>query len=645
MQKIIPILVEKPITEKVEDTSNSKDWAMVKTMASLARKAPQSNLTSLEINNITRKTRLALLILPEWGVYFPPYNVSRLSAVARSSGYGVTVHDINIEAWHRIRDKMDYDPWDPSREFLWEQADTYFKELHPHCEPVFNEFIDSIVASNPDVIGFTLYYTNEQCSNWMAQKFRERLPNVKIICGGPQTNSLKRDSDRNYDHIVQGEGEQLLLKILDSIENCEPIKDKYLIQPKTERLDLDSMPFPDYTDYDFNKYTTPNGTSSEISRGCVAKCVFCTEVHFWKYRGRRAGSILDEMEYQVKTHGIDFIWFIDSLVNGNLKEIRAFALGIVERKIKLRWQGYARCDTRMDPDYFKDLAASGCHMLNYGIESGSQRVLNAMKKNITRESIESNLRDGGSVGILNSSNWITGFPSEDAQDFADTLTIVYRIRNYRLLNISAGVSMMLSPGAEITDNSAKFNIHPMNFERAWTTNDFSNTKLHRLIRQKSFQMFCQHLNPKEYVWGCERNTLLKMYDLEYDLTNVRDTIPYEIFDYQIIKPGISNFVDTVVNEIWPLLRNYWRALGPYKVEIRYSPEEDLKEWGFRLACDYTATYQFEIDASGHWHADFDCKFVQNRDQGWYQVGTEHHRVHWAQDLSFTHQWQGQGDWS
>ena len=72
MQKVIPILVEKLITEKVEDTSNSKDWAMVKTMASLARKAPQSNLTSLEINNITRKTRLALLILPEWGVISRP---------------------------------------------------------------------------------------------------------------------------------------------------------------------------------------------------------------------------------------------------------------------------------------------------------------------------------------------------------------------------------------------------------------------------------------------------------------------------------------------------------------------------------------------------------------------------------------------
>ena len=169
------------------------------------------------------------------------------------------------------------------------------------------------------------------------------------------------------------------------------------VQPKTVRLDLDSLPFPDYSDFDFSEYQMPNGASSELSRGCVAKCVFCTEVHFWKYRGRMAGSILNEIEYQYRTHGIDFVWFIDSLVNGNLKELRAFALGVVERGLKIRWQGYARCDGRMDLEYFKDLKDSGCHQLNYGVESGSQRVLDDMKKGdivaelpITREDFRRN---------------------------------------------------------------------------------------------------------------------------------------------------------------------------------------------------------------------------------------------------------------
>jgi anaerobic magnesium-protoporphyrin IX monomethyl ester cyclase len=612
MANIIPIIpAEKPVTESVADVGNSKDWAMVHSMQALSRNRPQKNLTPVTINAATRKTKLALFVLPEWGVYFPPYNLSRLCAVARAAGYEVKVYDVNIASWHALKGKLEFDAWDPAKEFLWEKSITYMTQLHQHLEPTYNTFVDQVKDFEPDVVGFTMYYTNEVPSNWLAKKIKSVLPAAKFICGGPQANTPSPVTLRNFDHIIQGEGEQLLLKVLDSVEEGVAIDSQLLIQPKTVRLDLDSLPFPDYTDYDFTLYTTPNGSSSEISRGCVAKCVFCTEVHFWKYRGRQAGTVLDEVEYQYKTHGIDFIWFIDSLVNGNLKELHAYALGIVERKLPIRWQGYSRCDIRMDAAYFKDLAASGCHMLNYGVESGSQKVLDVMKKNITREAIENNLRDGGNEGILNSTNWIIGFPSEETMDFADTLTILYRIRNFKLINVSGGISMMLSPGAEVTDNQSDFNIHRSHFQGAWTTTDLRNTKLHRLVRQKSFQMLGQQLHPKEKIWGLDRPELLKMYEIEYDVAAMKETIPYEEFDYAICNTGSDEFVDSLVNEIWPFLRTMWRAVGAYTTTIRYTPEDDMKEWGFRLACNYTATYKFTIDENGKWEAHFIIKYVHD----------------------------------
>jgi hypothetical protein len=394
------------------------------------------------------------------------------------------------------------------------------------------------------------------------------------------------------------------------------------------------MPFPDYSDYDSSLYVIPNGNSSEISRGCVAKCVFCTEVHFWKYRGRQAGSILDEVEYQYNTHGVDFIWFIDSLVNGNLKELRAFVLGIVERNLPIRWQGYSRCDIRMDVDYFKDLVAGGCHMLNYGVESGSQRVLDVMKKNITREAIENNLRDGGALGIHNSTNWIIGFPTEEIMDLADTLTILYRIRNFNLINVSGGVSMMLSPGAEVTDNQDKFNIHPETFLDAWCTNGLTNTKLHRMIRQKSFQIFGQHLNADKPVDGLERKTLRTHYELEYDVSKMKATIPYEEFDYNIIKPELGAFQDSLVNEVWPLIRTLWRAMGAYKITLRNTPESDNAEWGTRLAANYTSTHEFEINEAGEWKAKFFYKFIHDEASSIRNFG----------DKSFELAWDGSGNW-
>lgn len=638
MKKIIPIETNvDDYSDKVEDSSNSKDWAMIRAMSDFARTTPQKNLTAVDITRVQRRIKLALLLLPEWGVYFPPYNLARLSAVARAAGYEVKTFDVNIRAWNDLKGKLDFDPWDPSKEFLWANKDTYFKQIHPHCEPTYFRTIEELKEFKPDVVGFSLYYTNEKNSNWMAYQLRKVLPGVKIIAGGPQAVNPDSITKMFYDHIVQGEGEQLLLQILDSYENNQLIKDKILVQPKNIRLDLDNMPFPDYSGIDFSQYQMPNGISSEVSRGCVAKCVFCTEVHFWKYRGRMSGSVLDEIEYQYRTHGSDFVWFIDSLVNGNLKELRAFCLGVVERKLPIKWQGYARCDSRMDLEYYKDLKASGCDMLNYGIESGNQQVLDAMKKNITVAEIEANMRDGAVVGVRASLNFIIGFPSEDTSAFVDTMMLMWRIRNYNILTISPGISMQMSPGSEITDNAERFDISPNYYQGAWITKDLKNNKLVRMIRQKNFLIFLHIMPLKREVYGYKRPTLKDLYNIKFNSGTVNNDADYEKFDYNIIDTGLGVFANTVVNEIWALLRTLYRCMGSYEIFIKNDPELDMQEWGFRLACNYSGYHKFVIDQEGNWSADFEYNYIQD-------FGPNNNQFDWP-DMSFTYKFVQNGKWN
>jgi hypothetical protein len=609
--------------------NNSKDWAMTRVMADYARTKPQKNVTPVILHQATRRTHLIMAIAPAWGVFFPPYNIARLTATVRAAGYRASVFDVNVKAYRYTLDKLNFSAWDTNREWMW-TGRTYFQELHPHIEPVLTDYVNRIVEAGPNVVGFSMYYTNEQATNWMAIQIRRLLPGVKIIVGGPQAGEMNLISTKFYDHIVQGEGEQVLLDMLDKIEAGENPGGKIISKNMDQRIDLDSLPFPDYSDYNMSDYIHPGGMSSEISRGCVAKCVFCTEVHFWKYRGRLSNNLLDEIEYQNRTYGLDFVWFIDSLVNGNLNELRAFALGVVERGLKIKWQGYARCDGRMDLEFYKDLAASGCVQLSYGIECGSQRVLDAMKKEINLDEIEQNLRDAANVGIKAHTNWIIGFPNEDAQAFADTLTLVWRIRNYRILTISDGLSLMLSPGAEITDNIEQFNIPVPEFMNAWTTTDFTNTKVHRLIRQKTFNVFLQNLNSNNFIYGFDRPRLKETFEIKYSKKNVQATISREEFDYNIIKTDLGVFADSVMNEIWPVLRTLWRSLGEYSITIKFDPELDLMEFGDRLGCNYTATHVFSIDNQGSWAAEHHYKFQQD-DPTW-------------PDMSFERIWSGVGRW-
>ena len=313
-------------------------------------------------------------------------------------------------------------------------------------------------------------------------------------------------------------------------------------------------------------------------------------------------------------YGIDVIWFLDSLVNGNLNELRAFAKGVVARGIKIHWTGYARCDGRMDLDYFKDLADSGCLSLSYGIESGSNKVLLAMDKGVTVEEIEQNLRDGTTVGIEAFTNWIVGFPAEEHQDFYETLTLIWRNRNNNITDIAGGHGFTIPPDTIVGQASEQYGIIKAYYLNNWIKEDFTNSKLHRLVRVKTFNILLHYLVTKLDM-GCSgmRPTIETFYKL-----NVKNNTPlemeFESFDFNIINTG-NKFADSLMNEIWPLLRLFWKAQGAYDIEITFDPAQDLNEFSDRLAGNYTASYKFSIDENGKWNADFNCVYKQD-DNAW-----------------------------
>jgi hypothetical protein len=632
------------------DMPEDKYLATAKGMLKYAMPTAQKNLSTVKIENVTRRTHIALILMPKWAVFFAPYNIARLAAVARAAGYRTSVFDWNVDTWHKLKKVLPEDPYEGhgSRDYLW-LDDMYETRLQSHVEPILEEYLTKIIELKPDVVGFSLYYTNVFPTLWLAKKIRQHLPDTKIIAGGSHIQ-WNPDPFPEFDHVVKGEGEELLLQMLDDIENGVPLTEYQYNADKTKRINLDQLPFPDYSDLDVNAYMIPNAISSELSRGCVAKCTFCQETHYWKYRSRQAPFILEEVEHQYRTYGTNVFWFIDSLVNGNINELRAFALGVVERGLKIKWEGYARCDERMDLEYYQDLKASGCMALNYGIESGSQRVLDAMRKNVTIAEVEKNLRDGASVGIEAQTNWMLCYLNEETVDFAKTMTLAWRIQNYRLTSMARG-TMNIGPG-RIDDDREFYNVHPKYFCLSWATKDLGNTKIHRLIRFKSFNIFVEQM-PAYGQWDSDKSGRLKtQYQVNYNNQNVQRVnikeyldVPYEEFDYEIIKdPSLDCvFMRTVVNEPWALVRSLWRSRHRQGMEfsVKFDPEWDLNEYGNRLADKFTANYYFKIDDAGNWTANVTAKFdcPENPHAPWSPENDV--RSDYNIDLA----WSGSGNWN
>lgn len=635
----------------------NKDVTMVKSMLKYARPRPQSNLSTVKIeHNVTRRTHIALIMMPKWAVYFAPYGIARLAAVTRAAGYRTTVRDYNVETWHRLRDKLEEDPYygHGSRDYLWLDK-MYEEKLKPHVDPLLEEYLEEIVALKPDVVGFSMYYTSVHASFWMAEQLKQRLPGVIIIGGGSQIqwqDETNYGRYPNFDHVIKGEGEELLLDMLDKIERGEPLTQYQYNSDFTRRIDLDTLPFPDYSDMDVNRYMIPNAISAEISRGCVAKCAFCAETLFWKYRSRQSVRILDEVENQYRTYGTNMFWFIDSLVNGNINELHAFALGVVERGLKISWKGYARCDHRMDLEYLQDLRASGCEDLNFGIESGSQPVLDAMKKNTTIPVVERNLRDCHRVGITSTTNWMLGFPNETTNDFARTMTLAWRMQPY--IVSMARQAMNLGP-SRVANDPGLYNIHPKHFLGNWATTDHSNTKIHRLIRVKSFNILAEQMPAYSRRDQDHNKRLIQSYDVNLEIDNRLPVdqleslvdIPYEDFDYNIIQdPQLDTvFKKTVVNEIWALIRTLWRAYlkAPMQLTVKFDPSWDYNQHGSSIAGDnFSAVYNFAIDSQGTWTADCKLTFqaLENPYGPWYNPD-ENEILNFDIDLD----WTGSGQWN
>ena len=612
----------KPKERPTEDIADARHRSMMEAIAPYAKPTIQKNLTPVYVDYKTRNTSMVLVLCPEWSPYMPPFSLARLSGIAKAAGYETTIMDLNVRAYNAYRndwqpnEKLPFRLWDPSASWHW-LGDTYMHDIHPVLEPLLMEAVDEIMKLNPTVVGFSVYYISEEPTKWMCQELKRRNPNILIAVGGPNVHKNWFKIEPYYDYVIVGEGEQNLLVMLDEIEEgWIPDGPRVLTQPEDQRININGLPMPDYESIDFSQYEVPNGINSEISRGCTAKCTFCEETHFWRYRQRQAVDLITEIEWLYYNKGTDIIWFIDSLINGNVKELRAFALALKEKGLKVKFTGYARCDGRMDYEYLRDLADGGCIMFNFGCESGSQKVLDDMHKGVTIQEMEQNFIDCKKVGIWCATNWIVGFPTEDFQDYSDTMTFMWRMRNNNMNNMGLGVGYGLGPETIVGQNPHAYNISWHKYQGHWISKDLSMGGPHVMTRVKNIHIWADFFN------GCTevpvgypvRFSLAKdHYTIKLNRPNVQKEMFYEKFDYNIIPPVDPNnpFANKLVNEMWPLFRNLWRTRGGYEAEIRFNPEIDLKEFGTQYGPgQYWATYKFKITDSGLWFADFDIKFEQ-----------------------------------
>ena len=555
----------------------------------------------------TRKTKITFALFGSWSIQMPPYGLARLVALTRASGYNTQVYDFNVQSYYDLKAE---DPelagaYEVANYWWWEEP-YYSQKIFPVYQHLLQEYVDKILEGEPDIVGLSVYYTNILSTTWVVNEIKRRSPKTTIIFGGPQCNEGHFEKPDNVDYYFMGESEQTILDFLNNWENgIKPDAPKVGMLFGKVRVDIDSLPLPDYSSFSLYKYTLPNSICTELSRGCVARCTYCSEVWYWKFRDRDAIAIVDELEYQVKKYNLNFVFFVDSLVNGNVNGLKRFCEELIDRKLNIHWWAYARIDGRMDLDFYKLLKKSGCIGLNYGVESGSDKVLMAINKKNTVVEINQNLIDSQIAGMNATVCWVIGAPGEDIEAMNHSFNCVWNHRT-RIFAISPGPGLGDNIGSAYDDRK-KYNMNERDqyWLKGWYTLDFTNTRLHRYIRIKLMHIWLDLCNTFDgsIINSHTVGDIKKHYTVKFDDNIPRENVQYENFDYNIIESGFGVFADTSMNEVFGFLRILWRTKGAYEINIKFNPDLDYKSFAFCIDPPfqtYIADINFKIDAHGNY---------------------------------------------
>lgn len=565
----------------------------------------------------TDKFRVAMVMLPAWGIIFPPYNIAKLVGMLREHGYSTKVYDLNIEAYHHILNNINEDYWRGERYFLWTVKENFYKYVFPLIKEMMHSIIDDLVASNPKVVGFSLYNTNIHAASYFIKELRQRLPNVCIVAGGPEvatTGMFKGPlAVLPVNYLFVGEAEESFLSTLENLPLAYPNAE--FVGSTDSKLKLESYAFADYTDYDLKNYMHPDGVSIETSRGCVAQCSFCAETYFWKFRSITPDRVVDEMKHQIELHGVKRFWFVDSLVNGNLKNFERLVDLIIENELNISWNSYVRCDGRMTREFLHKVKLSGCTSLSYGVESGSQKVLHDMRKKIEIWEIENNLNDGVAEGIFNHVNWMIGFPTEEPIDFLHSLQLLANTR--KSINIiSPGFGAGPAAQSHMETNWKEYGIVSDNhiaefkFLNNWYTHGYKNTILHRFIRIKLFHVWLEILkkDPTTLIINSQRYPNIK----DFYRFNIRSkpSIKYVEYDNFVKLDRLSgdSLSDSITNEFFTLFYAMYLYFGEYNFDIAFDPTVDLPTFGDALVNDYRGNMRIDVDAEGNYKVHISHEF-------------------------------------
>jgi radical SAM superfamily enzyme YgiQ (UPF0313 family) len=312
------------------------------------------------------------------------------------------------------------------------------------------EVVREVTERKPAYVGITLFTVGVWNAVLIARRLKQRLPDVTVIVGGPHISSMGPETMQRFhefDYAVVGEGERALMDLLEGLEHDRDLfttpgliyRDGPFLRvtpgQAVNKL-LDDLPMPAWdllpefprrylpAIYDF-----PRGPVATIaaSRGCPFHCRFCDTSTFGaKVRHYSPRKVFEMMQHLHDTYGVRHVMFVDDLFLASKVRVTELCNLLLDSGLKMTWTCTARVDT-VKPDVLAIMKKAGCWEISFGLETGSNELLQKMDKAARVELSEQAVKWTSEAGIRTKGLFMLGYPGETRETIEATKDFVRRI--------------------------------------------------------------------------------------------------------------------------------------------------------------------------------------------------------------------------
>ena len=291
--------------------------------------------------------------------------------------------------------------------------------------------------------------------------FRDLEAKIPIVWGGVHVSLLPEESMKNpyVDIVVVGQGEESLLELVDHLTANKPLDDvKGILYKKNDKVyrnmtrsfvDPNRFPSAPYDLLDMQLYLNETKTkelrSSDAfsckerrfiyycsSIGCPYRCGFCASSKLTnrKWLALEPNRVIDDIEKLVERYRINCLQFCDSEFFINRSRSKKIAQGFIDRKLNILWKAQLRANifSQLDDDTISLIKEAGFVHVEIGVESGSPRMLEYIKKDITIEQVMTSAEKIKRHGMLSSFFFVFGFPGETKEDIKASFRLASRLK-------------------------------------------------------------------------------------------------------------------------------------------------------------------------------------------------------------------------